>query len=1598
MAFFSRQDSQAQPSKNRRARRPQGVSRRRKRELGFEPLEDRRVMSAESPIPSWQFNDPSSYWQSFSSSTPEGQAQILANEIYWQSLMETNMGTMTEYAVPTDPLLNLQWHLINSGQQVGNPDFQPIFAIPGEDINVGSVWNQNIFGMGVTVAIFEPGTFQSDHPDLEDNVGFIGIFGGNETAHATAVAGVIGAVADNGIGGTGVAPGVTLIPLSGNAVDPSINIEAAIRFAIANDIDVINNSWGPEVLDANGIPQGRAILGPTATQITALRDSVRDGRGGLGIIHVFAAGNNAGAPSNNPIPDLGNWDSATYNGWINSRYTIGVTGVDHDGFYNNIDGTVTSYPETSASVLIAGLVGSSNPFPNFDPNNPPGNVPPGQNIGDDTGIGSAIVTTDLIGEAGFNQNGFLSDRDFLADTDYTSRFTDGTSAAAAQVSGVVALMLEVNPNLNWRDVQEILLRSARQNAEFETPTAAGQSTQNLWIVNQTPLFHDPDPFNGGIDPDLQTLAPTLDPLVDINHYAPTPQVYTNGAGYTISQGRGVYGENIGYAHGVVDAELAVQLAQQWHTKNQNLPGELTWTNNLVPSGGFFINLPARQQGNMESGFQVVPGGLGGVLDGQFIDYWNEYYAEDPFSQPNPPVNDRGSFLTVVVPANNTMTVETIELKVLVGGAGGGIVDFMDHVRVVLISPDGTHHELNNYYLQDPGMVVDPMNATPPLLTNSTMFREGGAGGAGNLVSVDVTPGGDDVITFSSNRSWGERSDPKFIFDPLTKEPIGGNLLGQGWQIHMENYSGTRFEIEGMELVFHGSPVAANTFRLQGLIGVDDDQDNDFNFGRTLLATANVDGDPATVRYGEVQNFLDTTHESMGANVTVVVRRASDNVIVDRFVTGADGNYYFDLVPDDYIISVEDPEGRVALEDTLSPNNVLQDYRTEWTISEDFFKVWDYDQNLEAAVDANGVPLSFGGTATPYHVKDINFLLDPGPPVAPQVQFSGTVIADLNDDGIFNNSDVNVPNVTVYADVNRNGQLDPGEVSVQTNANGQYNLVVSNSITTVINVGIIAPPNWAFSDPSSGFAPLFVEPGDVFTGINFNVTPPAGTNPGNGSTQPGYLLGSVYEDLNTNGSRQAAEQGVAGIQVFVDANNNGTFEVGERTTTTNSNGAFVFANMPVGTHRVRIVTMNPLVQISPTNGGARVVSLSGGGSVSGIEFGIGNTANQDFGDLPTAYGSSVLAASHGRSLYFLGMRWDAEIGGQPSANADGDDSVGADEDGVVVTPLVPGTTATVTVTASRHGGVLQGWVDFNGDNDFNDPGERIFTNASLSAGANTLTFQVPASITSGNVYARFRYGEYGINSVTGAAAIGEVEDYVLVKDPGALPAVIVHGPDFNEDGRVDGRDMMIWQRNYGRTNALPSQGDANGDGLVGYNDLVMWRNYYGTAPGTFAALNGGDDDSGDQPGALAVSDSGLSDDMSGDMSSLENDSDDGILVEAILIIDTYGGASGSVFEVSAQASTVLSPAQRELFSLASALEMRESMSSTNVVAGTLETADIDVAFEGSSELTDLGLALRNSDRDRQSVFYRFVDEELDVESDEENVFELAFAEEADWRQF
>lgn len=166
---------------------------------------------------------------------------------------------------------------------------------------------------------------------------------------------------------------------------------------------------------------------------------------------------------------------------------------------------------------------------------------------------------------------------------------------------------------------------------------------------------------------------------------------------------------------------------------------------------------------------------------------------------------------------------------------------------------------------------------------------------------------------------------------------------------------------------------------------------------------------------------------------------------------------------------------------------------------------------------------------------------------------------------------------------------------------------------------------------------------------------------------------------------------------------------------------------------------------------------------------------DYGDAPTA-AQSGLPASYPTSLaddgarhftgpLFLGASVDFESEGSASADAMGDDnSTSDDEDGVRLLTKITAGGATIQsvdaeVTASAAG-VLDAWIDFNRDGDWDDSDERVFDGTNISAGTNQISFNAPASLTEGGVFARFRLTSTGIDSPKGNASDGEVEDYVF----------------------------------------------------------------------------------------------------------------------------------------------------------------------------------------------------------------------------------------------
>lgn len=168
-------------------------------------------------------------------------------------------------------------------------------------------------------------------------------------------------------------------------------------------------------------------------------------------------------------------------------------------------------------------------------------------------------------------------------------------------------------------------------------------------------------------------------------------------------------------------------------------------------------------------------------------------------------------------------------------------------------------------------------------------------------------------------------------------------------------------------------------------------------------------------------------------------------------------------------------------------------------------------------------------------------------------------------------------------------------------------------------------------------------------------------------------------------------------------------------------------------------------------------------------------NWDFGDAPDPRYPTLRAsngARHGIVPGFsLGPLADAEADGQPDATATGDDvAVSDDEDGVDLTTnkwlIGRSGCMDITLVSGPSGGLLDAWVDFNNDGNW-DPSEQVFTGLALVPGVNSnVCFSVPWGATLGPTFARFRLSSAGSLAPVGAAQDGEVEDYAItILQPG-----------------------------------------------------------------------------------------------------------------------------------------------------------------------------------------------------------------------------------------
>ena len=212
---------------------------------------------------------------------------------------------------PNDPDFSSQWGLNNTGS---NPNVAGP-GVAGADIHAVPAWmNTRTDASGVIVGILDTG-IRLTHQDLEANLWtntgatsgtssgtyetiqysfqYLNALHGinatvrsgsaasgnpsDDNGHGTHVAGIIGAVGNNGVDGSGVAWSVQLMPLkflSSNGMGSTSGEIICLDFALANGAQILNGSFGSPMYDP--------------IEYTALQTL-----DAAGIIFVFAAGNQA---------------------------------------------------------------------------------------------------------------------------------------------------------------------------------------------------------------------------------------------------------------------------------------------------------------------------------------------------------------------------------------------------------------------------------------------------------------------------------------------------------------------------------------------------------------------------------------------------------------------------------------------------------------------------------------------------------------------------------------------------------------------------------------------------------------------------------------------------------------------------------------------------------------------------------------------------------------------------------------------------------------------------------------------------------------------------------------------------------------------------------------------------------------------------------------------------------------------------------------------------------------------------------------------------------------------------------------------------------
>lgn len=274
----------------------------------------------------------------------------------------------------------------------------------GLDMNVQEAWAEGVTGKGTVVTILDDG-LEKDHPDIRRNYDPQASYDVN--SHDDDPMPRYDLIDSNRHGtrcaGEVAAEGNNSICAIGVAFDAGIGGVRMLDGDVTDAVEARSLSLNPHHIDiysASWGPDddGKTVDGPGELATRAFIEGVTKGRGGKGSIFVWASGNGGR-----------DHDNCNCDGYTNSIWTLSISSATENGY-------VPWYSEACSSTLATTYSSGSS----------------GE---------KQIVTTDLHHSC-------------------TASHT-GTSASAPLAAGICALALEANRNLTWRDMQHIVVRTAK---------------------------------------------------------------------------------------------------------------------------------------------------------------------------------------------------------------------------------------------------------------------------------------------------------------------------------------------------------------------------------------------------------------------------------------------------------------------------------------------------------------------------------------------------------------------------------------------------------------------------------------------------------------------------------------------------------------------------------------------------------------------------------------------------------------------------------------------------------------------------------------------------------------------------------------------------------------------------------------------------------------------------------------------------------------------------------------------------------------------------------------------------------------------------------